>query len=234
MFLVEGDKNVSEVLHSNYEVMHLFATPVFLAQAKAGVRSAKTVTETSKAEIEKCSLLKNPQNSLAICKIPKKSTPAIVFKNNFIVYLDDIQDPGNLGTIVRMCDWFGIGQVFCSPKSADLYNPKVIQSTMGSFCRVEIVVTPFEPVAGEAKNSAFTIFGASMEGGSIYAKPLPKKALIVFGNEGKGIGNENRKLIDQTISIPSFSQHRSGAESLNVSIAAAIICAEFQRQNLNG
>src|SRR5690606_28646464 len=143
LFLVEGDKNVSEVLGSAFCVENLLATGKFLDDNKALIKKARLVTEATQQEIELASLLKNPQNSIAICTLPKlKETPK-KFKTDFCIYLDDIQDPGNLGTIIRICDWFGMNQLFCSPKTADLFNPKVIQASMGSFCRVEVFYTPF-------------------------------------------------------------------------------------------
>lgn len=231
LFLVEGDKNVSEVLDSAFCVENLLATSKFLDDNKALIKKAKLVTEATQQEIELASLLKNPQNSIAICTLPKSKEIPNNFKTDFCIYLDDIQDPGNLGTIIRICDWFGMNQLFCSPKTADLFNPKVIQASMGSFCRVEVFYTPFETVAKLAKNENFPILGAFLEGENLYKQKLPKKAIVVVGNEGNGISKEVENKIEQKIKIPEFSQNATSAESLNVSVATAIICSEFKRQN---
>jgi TrmH family RNA methyltransferase len=231
LFLVEGDKNVSEVLSSNFCVENLLATSKFLDVNKALLKKAKFVNEATPQEIELASLLKNPQNSIAICTLPETQVIPKNINSDFWIYLDDIQDPGNLGTIIRICDWFGINHLFCSPKTADLYNPKVIQASMGSFCRVEVYYTTFEIVAQLAKKAGISILGAFLEGENLYEQKLPKQALLVVGNEGNGINNDIEKTIEQKIRIPSFSQNSTSADSLNVSVATAIFCSEFKRQN---
>lgn len=231
LFLVEGDKNVSEVLASNFCVENLIATSKFLDNNQTLLKKAKLVTEATQQEIELASLLKNPQNSLAICTLPKSKETPEKLNTDLCIYLDDIQDPGNLGTIIRICDWFGMNQLFCSPKTADLFNPKVIQASMGSFCRVEVFYSPFETVANLAKRENYPILGAFLEGKNLYEQKLPKKALLVAGNEGNGINKEVENKIEQKIKIPDFSRNATSAESLNVSVATAIICSEFKRQN---
>ncbi len=231
MFLVEGDKNVSEVLGSDYCVEILLATSKFLKINKALLNKSKLVTEATEQEIKNASLLNNPQNSIAICSLPEITEIPEIIDSDVWIYLDDIQDPGNLGTIIRICDWFGIRKLFCSPKTADLYNPKVIQASMGSFCRVSVWHLPFEPVARLAKKSDIPILGAFLEGENIYELKLPKQALLVMGNEGNGISIEIENQIDQKIRIPEFSQNQNSAESLNVSVATAIICSELKRQH---
>ena len=231
LFLVEGDKNVSEVLGSNFCVENLLATRKFLNINKTLIKKVKLVTEVTQEEIDNASLLKNPQNSIAICTLPESKEVPKNFNTDFCVFLDDIQDPGNLGTIIRICDWFGMNQLFCSQKTADLFNPKVIQASMGSFCRIEVFYTPFEIVAKLAKKEDLSILGAFLEGENLFKQKLPKKALLVVGNEGNGISKEVENKIDQRIKIPEFNQNATSAESLNVSVATAIICAEFKRQS---
>lgn len=231
LFLVEGDKNVSEVLGSDFCVENLLATSTFLKTNKTLLSKTKLVTEATQQEIKLASLLKNPQNSIAICALPGSKEIPENFKSDFCLYLDDIQDPGNLGTIIRICDWFGIGQLFCSPKTVDVYNPKVIQASMGSFCRVEVFYAPFEIAAHIAKKEGTPILGAFLEGENLYEQKLPKKALLVVGNEGNGISKEVETKIGQKIKIPAFGENPTTAESLNVSVATAIICSEFKRQN---
>jgi len=231
IFVVEGDKNISEVLQSKFNVEKLFGTNTFLVNNSAILKNANLVIEVTKEELNQASLLKSPQNSIALCTLPGSKTLPENIDSNLSVFLDDIQDPGNLGTIIRICDWFGIELLFCSPKTADFFNPKVIQASMGSFCRVEIFYTPFEPVAQLASKSGIPVYGAFLDGKNIYQQKLPQKALLVMGNEGNGISKEIESKIEQKIKIPEFNDNPLSAESLNVSVATAIICSEFRRQN---
>ena len=230
LFLVEGDKNVSEALASNFKIRELFATNSFLQNNKRVITKATQVIEVTQQDIKLASLLKNPQNSIALCVIPESKKFPERIDSDLWIYLDDIQDPGNLGTIIRICDWFGIQHLFCSPKTADLFNPKVIQASMGSFCRIDVFYTPFEPVAKLAIKSGVPITGAFLDGDNIYEKKLPSKTLLVMGNEGNGISVDIENIVQQKIKIPGFNQNATSAESLNVSVATAIICAEFKRQ----
>lgn len=231
LFLVEGDKNVSEVLGSGFEVEKLIATNKFLVKYNPLIKNAKLVTEATQQEINQASLLTNPQNSIAICSLPNTKKLNELIEPGLWIYLDDIQDPGNLGTIIRNCDWFGINHLFCSPQTADLYNPKVIQASMGSFCRVHVYYTPFEPLIKLVSKLEMPIFGAFLDGMNIYQQEFPSKALLVMGNEGNGISPEIEMGIEQRIKIPEFNPNPASAESLNVSVAMAIICSEFKRQN---
>lgn len=229
LFLTEGDKNVTEVLNSAYTVRELFATDDFLRQYKEAAQNAKTVTVAIPEEIKKASLLQNPQNCLALCEIPEQEN-SIAKPEGLAFYLDGIQDPGNLGTIIRTCDWFGITTVFCSQDTVDVYNPKVIQATMGSFCRVRIIETDTEKLTEFIHATKIPVYGTFMEGRNIYSENLPENALVILGNEGSGVRPETEKMITKKISIPSFSKSR--AESLNVAIAAGIICSEFKRRGI--
>jgi RNA methyltransferase, TrmH family len=229
LFLVEGDKMVSEVLNSGFRVEELFATPDFIGAHKLLVSRAENFHEASAEEIKKASLLKTPQNCLAICRLqPPAELPAQL--SGFAFYLDGIQDPGNLGTIVRTCDWFGIRYLFCSPDTANVFNPKVIQASMGSFCRVDTIYTPFEKIAEWSETKHIPIYGTFLEGENLYTTRLPEKALIVLGNEGKGICSEVANKIRFKLTIPSFSKTAQGAESLNVAVSAAIICSEVAKK----
>ncbi len=227
LFLVEGDKNVAEVLKSKFKVEQLYATSDFLNLNNPHVVNTTSIIEVSKDDIDRASLLKSPQNSLAVCKLPDDfSLPEAI--SDLAIFLDGIQDPGNLGTIIRICDWFGISQLFGTQDTVDMFNPKVIQATMGSFCRVQIIKTSFDKIAQIAKKSGALIMGTFMNGNNIYREELPSNALLVMGNEGNGIRPEIEKFIEIKISIPSFT---SGAESLNVAMATAIICSEFRRNS---
>jgi len=232
LFLVEGDKIVAEVLESKFQVEKLYATGTFIVKNKSKTKNAKNVTEVSSEDIKQVSLMKNPQNSIALCALPAEKELPERIDSNLSIYLDDIQDPGNLGTIIRICDWFGIELLFCSPKTADLFNPKVIQASMGSFCRVEVHYTSFEPVAALVDKLGIPVFGAFLNGKNIYEQKLPPRALLVMGNEGNGISAGIENKIERKIKIPEFNKITKSAESLNVSIATGIICSEFKRQTL--
>ncbi len=223
-FLAEGDKTVIEILKSNIQVNELFATPEFITANINIVSRVKLVTETAAGEIKKASLLKQPQNSLAVCALPAQNRIPEQL-NGFYLFLDEIQDPGNLGTIIRTCDWFGADYLFCSPDTADVFNPKVIQATMGSFLRVKTVYTQFDLLLPFIQKSGIPVYGTFLDGNPVYLEKPVKNALIVLGNESKGISSEVAKQVDKKIKIPSFG----GAESLNVAVSAGIICNEFLR-----
>lgn len=230
LFLVEGDKLVSEVLSSNLRLKELFVTEEFPIPAEHELDNVEKISRTDRSAIKKASLLKSPQNSIAICRIPKEKPFPEKMDDTLSVYLDGIQDPGNLGTIIRICDWFGIEQLFCSPDTVDLYNPKVIQSSMGSFNRVNLWRADFKRIAQIAIDSGTISYGAFMNGQNIYTQMLEKNALLIMGNEGNGIRKEVEDLTNKKISIPNLSAQTEKAESLNVSVATAIICSEFKRK----
>lgn len=230
LFVVEGDKMVAEALISKFVVEKLYATNSFIVKNKPIIKNEKLVNEVTREDIVKSSLLKNPQNSIALCKLPDKKELPIKIDSDLGIYLDEVQDPGNLGTIIRICDWFGIEHLFCSPKTADMFNPKVIQSSMGSFCRVNVWYIAFEPVVELASKSEMKVLGAFLHGENIYAQKYYSRILLVMGNEGNGISADVEKMIDKRIKIPEFNKNPKSAESLNVSVATAIICSEFKRQ----
>ncbi|MDX8338707.1 RNA methyltransferase [Draconibacterium sp. IB214405] len=229
LFLIEGDKMVKEALDSDLNIEHLIVTSQFLARYDIEQTNAVRHTEVDERELKKMSLLQHPQNSLAICELPEKPEFPATLPDGLSVYLDGIQDPGNMGTIVRICDWYGIKHIFCSPDSVDLYNPKVIQASMGSFNRVTLFECEFPELFALAQKSNTPCFGAFMNGENIYQQQLPQQAVLVMGNEGNGIRESVEKLITNKLSIPNFSENNVKAESLNVSVATAIICSEFKR-----
>jgi RNA methyltransferase, TrmH family len=230
LFLVEGDKIVLEVLNSPYEVKELFATGHFISGNKNTLTRAGKVTEASHEEIKKASLLKQPQNCMALCILPAETLPSDNF-SDVSFYLDGIQDPGNLGTIIRICDWFGMEYLFCSPDTADVYNPKVIQSSMGSFCRVKPMYIEFNELVHLATLSEIPVIGTFADGQNLYNYEPPENALVVLGNEGRGIRDHIIPKIGIRLGIPTFQPKKPGAESLNVAVAAGIISSEFRRQN---
>ena len=217
LFIAEGVKVVQELLDANYILEHIYATESLFV----GVSEDKfsLITED---ELKKISALTVPNNCLAVFKIPVKQ---IYQEKGLIVVLDSIRDPGNLGTILRICDWFGIHQLLCSPDTVDLYNPKVIQATMGSIARVNCIYTDLIPVL---ENTKLPVFGTFMDGNNIYKTDLPKQGFIVLGNEANGISKALENTIKSKIAIPRFGDLQK-TESLNVATATAIVLSEFSR-----
>jgi len=227
LFLVEGIKTIKELLQQKAEIVQeLFVTNAFIENNLSLIKSNKiSFTEITETELKKISIQTSPNNALAICSFFDEPLPAFNSDSSFSFYLDDIRDPGNFGTIIRLADWYGIPAIFCSDSSCDLYNPKVIQASMGAFLRVKVTYSPLENII---KNfSIKNIYGAVLNGNNIYKEKL-KNGLVVIGNEANGISAENLQLISGSITIPS--QHSSGTESLNAAMATSIIASEFFRQ----
>jgi len=229
-FVAEGRKIVGELLKSNIKIEYIVATEHWIENNKLENISFEILTANDK-ELKKISSLTTTQEVLAVVEIPKTVFDKNEISENLSIVLDGIQDPGNLGTIIRLADWFGIKNVFCSPNTVDLYNSKVIQATMGAFLRVKVHYLDIENLISEYnKTSDFETFGTFMEGENIYKKNLPNKGFIVMGNEGNGISPAVSKLIDNKINIPNFSTNPEKTESLNVAIATAIVCSEFMKK----
>lgn len=227
LFLVEGVKMVKELFNQLPGQVHeLFATPDFIEENKKDiVKNRVKFTEVTEKELGQISLQATPNKALALCRYFKEDVTAFDFDKEFSIFLDDIRDPGNLGTIMRLADWYGIKGIFCSPESCDVYNPKVIQSTMGAFMRVKVsYITLAELVE---RHKGVNVFGAVLEGKDIYKEKL-KGGLIVIGNEANGISDQNYPLLTSHLTIPSHG--KNGTESLNAAMAASIITSEFFRQ----
>jgi len=217
LFFAEGVKVVQELLQSNFELQDLFTTKQdFISVSKTKVHAI------SDAELKKISALATPNSCLAVFKIPKDKE---MKESGLILALDDVRDPGNLGTIIRLCDWFGIETLFCSDETVDVYNPKVVQATMGSISRVNVVYGDLDNFLVKTK---LTVFGTFMDGKNIYQESLPKEGIIVMGNEANGISEAVEKLVTDRIAIPRFGNLQI-TESLNVATATAIILSEFKR-----
>ncbi|NVO03981.1 MAG: RNA methyltransferase [Bacteroidetes bacterium] len=230
LFCVEGIKMVSELLAQNkFEVVLVFATEKWIELNKnTSHKKNIEINSISLAELNKISQLTSPNEVLALVKIPENKLSDIKIENELILVLDDINDPGNLGTIIRTADWFGIKSIVCSENTVDLYNFKVIQSTMGSVFRVDLYYTSIYKFLSKNKKTT-KIYGALLDGTSIYQANLSHSGIIVIGNESKGISKEIVEIIENKIKIPSFSSNNESAESLNASIATAIICSEFRK-----
>ena len=185
-----------------------------------------TVTED---ELRKVSFLETPQKVLAVFRQPEYDARiSDVAKDNLCIALDDVQNPGNLGTIVRLADWFGIEHIFCSKGSADIYNPKTVQATMGGIARVKV---HYVDLASELSSAnGVPVYGTFLDGENMYLKTLTNHGVIIMGNEGRGVSDEVGSLVNERLYIPNYPEGRETSESLNVAIATAIVCAEFRRR----
>jgi len=217
LFFAEGVKVIRELLASDFELDHLYQTEVLFAD----VETSK-VSHISESDLKKISALSTPNNCLAVFKIPQQKK---LTETGLILALDDIRDPGNLGTILRLCDWFGIEQLVCSKETVDIYNPKVVQATMGSISRVAVHYIDLNAFLRQTK---LPVFGTFMDGKNIYQEQLPTDCIIVMGNEANGISSEIEKTTTKRLSIPRFGTLKQ-TESLNVATATAIVLSEFRR-----
>lgn len=232
LFVAEGSKIVLDFIKSGLKVVHLCAYPEWIKEHQNSIKDFKNQTiEIHESVMKKISHLHTPSPVLATFKIDAKQ----IFNFNFeslssLLFLDGIQDPGNLGTLIRTADWFGIKNIVCSNNSVDCYNPKVVQSTMGSLARVNIsyseIGTFFQSVPSD-----FAIIGAYMEGTSINNFKFPSKTILVIGSEGKGISSNTESFVTHKVSIPRFNKidETNSAESLNASVAGAILCYEYSK-----
>ena len=228
LFIAEGNKIADLLLNSEYTIHSIYATKEWFKTSKVPNDSNIHHYETTKKELAIISGLTTPQEVIIVAIIPEDNIDLNDLKKGLTLVFDEIKDPGNLGTIIRIADWFGIKNIICSPESVDVYNPKVIQATMGSFCNVKVSYMPLEELF--PWNKSLPVYGTTLEGETIYEADLKKDALIVFGNESKGIKTSWRKYLTKEIMIPSYNNNPSRAESLNISIAAGIICSEFLRR----
>lgn len=188
------------------------------------------IIEVNEEELLRVSFLKSPQEVLGVFTIPHHEMDLhSCARQRLCLALDDVQDPGNLGTIIRIADWFGIEDIFCSPGTADVYNPKTVQATMGAIARVRLHYLPLAETLQQTECN-YPIYGTLLEGKNIYERDLKNNGLIIMGNEGKGLSPEIRRLVTDSLYIPSYPTDRPTSESLNVAIATAIVCAEFRRR----
>lgn len=226
VFLAEGPKLVGDLL-GHLSCTFLAATSSWL-QGHTSVQ-ADEVAEVTQEELSRASLLKTPQQVLAVFRQPEYALNTSILHDSLCLALDDIQDPGNLGTIIRLADWFGIEHIICSSNTVDVYNPKTVQATMGGIARVKVHYTLL-PDFIRSLDDNIPVYGTFLDGKNIYGQSLSCNGLIVMGNEGNGISKEVEALINRKLYIPNYPQERETSESLNVAIATAIVCAEFRRQ----
>lgn len=219
LFVAEGIKCIQELLQASFKPVYLLATePVFDPQYE------NQVSYITAAELQKMSALTQANNCLAVFQIP---APKPRHESGLILALDEVRDPGNLGTIIRLCDWFGVEQLYCSPETVELYNPKVVQATMGSLARVQV---HYVDLAGVLATTNLPVWGTFMDGDSVYQSVLPEAAILVMGNEANGISAAVSARVTQRVSIPKFG-HLQQTESLNVATATAVFLSEFKRSS---
>ncbi|MDR2466311.1 MAG: RNA methyltransferase [Prevotellaceae bacterium] len=217
-FLVEGEKSVAEFIASDFKVKAVYCT------GECSVRFSGSEI-ISAAEMRQISNLKTASPVLAVVEIPVREQCA-VSRDELVLVLDDVQDPGNLGTIIRLAEWFGIKRIVCSPRTADAYGPKTVQASMGSMARAEVTYTDLRAFFATL-DSDIPVYGTFLEGENIYDAKLSSGGVVAIGNEGNGISPEIAEFVSRRLFIPPFGSRV--AESLNVAVAAAIVCSEFRR-----
>lgn len=224
-FLVEGFKSVDEFLPSFHCKLLVATSSYFSTHPKC---NADEIFEVTPEELSRASLLKTPQEVLAVFEQPFYKLDFEAPSRSLCLALDGVQDPGNLGTIIRIADWFGIEDLFCSQNTVDVYNPKTIQATMGALSRVKVHYTDLIPFIQTLHN--VPVYGTFLDGDVIYQSELSPTGLIIMGNEGNGISPEIENIVTQRLYIPNYPKERKTSESLNVAVATSIICAEFRRR----
>lgn len=228
VFIAEGHKIIDDLLGC-FPCRLLIATPAWLS-AHSFVNAAE-ICEVTQEELSRASLQKTPQDVLAVFEQPAYEWNPRVIKDSLCLALDDVQDPGNLGTIIRLADWFGIEHIFCSIGTADAFNPKTVQATMGALARVKVHYCSLTQLIKNIGKEV-PVYGTFLNGNRIYTEELSANGLIVMGNEGKGVSPEVESMINKRLYIPNYPQERKASESLNVAIATAIVCSEFRRRRL--
>ncbi|MEG1622675.1 MAG: RNA methyltransferase [Alistipes sp.] len=221
-FVAEGEKFITELRQSHLRIHTIFALE--------GLFEGDNITTVSAGEMARLSLLKTPNNSLAVVEKPHYTLNPAVACQRLILALDELQNPGNVGTIIRLADWFGIEEIVCSLATADCFSPKVVQATMGSILRVRVHYTDLPPFLAEARCAGVPVYGTFLEGNNIYNSPLTQNGIILMGNEGRGISHSCAAHVSQKLFIPPYPTDRQGSESLNVAMATGIVCGEFRRQ----
>ena len=222
LFVAEGGKLIGELRGSHLKVRKIFALE--------GVFAGPEVETVAPRDMERLSLLKTPSNSLALVEIPRCDLKPERLRGRLTLALDDVQNPGNLGTIVRLADWFGIGDVVCSEATADCFNPKVVQATMGAILRVRVHYTDLGAFLHDAGAAGLPVYGTFLEGENIYGTTLTEEGVVVMGNEGRGVTPACAAQVTRKLFIPPYPADRRGSESLNVAMATGIVCSEFRRR----
>jgi RNA methyltransferase, TrmH family len=234
LFVIEGDKLVKEFLMAKAQVITLIAKPEFIGSLPLSLKSRiNEIEPVSYDELKKISSLKTPHNALAVVRMPGRDTGFSEPVKELSVVLDSVQDPGNLGTIVRAAGWFGIKTIFCSEDCVDIYNPKVIQASMGAILNVNVQYTNIGDLLKHAAEAGISVYGTMLEGEPIYSRDLGPEGVIVLGNESKGISPGLYPFIQHRVTIPRFNESVYGIDSLNVGMAASVIFSEFARRRFS-
>jgi TrmH family RNA methyltransferase len=228
LFIAEGIKTFEELTAGGMKPVFVSATADFFRTREFD--KSTEIVEITREELQKISLQVTPSDVLALFEIPKILFDFDTLGSQLSLFLDDVQNPGNLGTIIRTAEWFGIGTIFCTRETADVYNPKVVQATMGGIARVNVVYVDADAFFAETEIRNIPVFGAFLDGENIYTAELNPTGIIVLGNEGNGISAKTEKHITKRIFIPPFPENAESVESLNVAVAGAIICSEFRRK----
>lgn len=226
LFVAEGPKLVGELIVSDMRVREVYALP----EVMDALPFFENVIEATPKEMDRISHLKTPSSVLAVVEMPRYDFDWKNVRNTLVLALDDIQDPGNLGTIIRLADWFGIRDIFCTAATADCFNPKVVQATMGAISRVRLHYTELEQWLSEASAQGMPLYGTFLEGENIYGAKLSSSGVIIMGNEGKGISPAIAERVTRKLYIPPYPADVPSGESLNAAIATAVICSEFRRR----
>ncbi len=222
LFLAEGEKLITELRESHLRVRKIYSLD--------GVFEGAGVEWIAPKEMERISQLKSANNSVALVEIPRYDLDIETLGDELVLMLDNVQNPGNLGTIIRLADWFGIKHIICSLSSADCFNPKVVQATMGAILRVKVHYADLGDVLTQMRSMGVPIYGTLLEGDNIYKRELTRNGVIIMGNEGQGISPEVQSFISDKLYIPPYPADCAGSESLNVAVATAVVCAEFRRR----
>lgn len=230
LFKIEGEKLVRELLLSDFKIRSVLAYKNW-AEGNRPLLGRCEVTEVDEKEMGGISNFQSPPEVIALAEIPWHVPNPDEIRNSLSLLLNGIQDPGNLGTILRVADWFGIGHVFCDEDCASFHNPKCVQASMGAIFRVQVHDADLPALLREYRSEGFRSYGTFLHGENIYRTPLPSKGFIIMGNEGNGIRPEIEALVDQKLTIPSFARGSYSTESLNVGVATGIILSEFKRNN---
>jgi len=235
LFLVEGEKMVGELMghdqDQRFRIREIYATPEWISRNSKQVQSPEIeVVEATQAEIKKVSTLVSPQPVLALVSMPDSLFEIEELLHTPVLAFESIRDPGNLGTIIRTADWFGMNHIVCTPDSTDVFNPKVVQSTMGAIARVKVHYHDLNELLGNPAIKQKAVYGTYLEGENIYQTILEPAPLILFGNESHGLSKRLESYIRHRISIPSFSMNGKGSESLNVASSVAVVCSEVKRR----
>jgi TrmH family RNA methyltransferase len=226
-FVVEGEKMVAELVQSSFVVQTVIACRPLSFPVPAGRR----VEQVAPSLMERLSAFKTPPPVLAVVELPDEPPLPLPPATELWLALDNVQDPGNAGTLIRLADWFGIRRIVCSADTVDCYSPKVVQATMGALFRVPVHYTRRLPAFLQEAQRSTVVYGTFLDGADLYRQPLTPGGVIVMGNEGRGISSEVAATVSLRLRVPSYPESGARSESLNVAVSAAIVCGEFRRRS---